>query len=131
MGDIRGGRAKRIHCAFSASAGLRACRRIGKIGTLTRRNTVRSARKTLTSWRWRHVIIVSAVLVVGDEDNGILPMRAVANRAEYLRDVGLAALYVRWGMLVVFRLGSKQAEIRVHERHLGQRSKPWRSRSLR
>src|ERR1700726_3453910 len=68
------------------------------------------------------MIVETAVLVVGKEYDGILPVRPVANSVNYLRDVGLASLDVRWWMLIVFGCGSGQAKIWIDERNRGQRA---------
>ena len=77
----------------------------------------------LARGRWRGMIVETAVLVVGKEYDGILPVRPVANSVDYLRDVGLASLDVRWWMLIVFGRGSGQAKIWIDERNRGQRAR--------
>ena len=49
-----------------------------------------------------NVIIVTTVLVVSNDDDRILPERAVADGIYDLRDIGLSALDVSGRVLVVF-----------------------------
>src|SRR5712671_6216043 len=70
--------------------------------------------------RRRSVIVETAVLIVGKKYDGILPVRTVANCADYLGDEGLAALDICGRMLVIFGRGPGQAEIWIDERNRRQ-----------
>ena len=69
----------------------------------------------LRSGRRHGMIIEATVLVVGEKDNRILPVRAAAHRVDDLRNVGLAALNVGWRMLIIFARGPRQAKIGIDE----------------
>src|SRR5207302_9190083 len=86
---------------------------------------------SLTCLRRRHVIVIAAVLVIGNEDDRILPQGPVAHGVHDLRNERLPSLYVRWRMLIVFELPSGQTEIGIDERHLRQRTYAGCSCSLR
>ena len=71
---------------------------------------------TLGRGRRRNVIVVAAVFVIGNQDDRVFPVRAVANRVDHLRNEGLASLNVGRRMFVIFRSGAgKHAEIRIDE----------------
>ena len=73
----------------------------------------------------------TAVFVINDENDGILPVRAIADSRNHLRNESLAPLDVSRRMFIVFILDSENPEIGIHERHLRQRTCPWHSGSLR
>ncbi len=85
----------------------------------------------LTRFRRRYVIIITAVLVIRDEDDRILPERPVAHSIHDLRNERLSSLYVRRRVLIVFELPSEQAEIGINKCHLRQRTNAWYSPRLR
>src|SRR5258708_11745086 len=115
-------RAHRITGAFRATPRLFTCRWIRKVGALPRGNSVRRQSVILRRRRRRCVIVEAAVLIVGEEDYGVLPVRTVANCVDYLRNVGLASLYIRWWMLIVFERRSGQTKIWIDKRDRGQQS---------
>ena len=103
-----------------APSGLLARGRIGQIFALTGVDAIRIACMILRGlWRCG-VIVKAAVLIVGQEDDGIFPVRTVANCVDYLRHEGLASLNIRWRMLVIFGRGSRQPEIWIHKRNRRQ-----------
>src|SRR5712691_5559592 len=59
------------------------------IGALPRRNPIRGTRPALGGgWR-RDVVIKTSVLVMGDEENGVAPVRTLAYRIDELSDEAL------------------------------------------
>src|SRR5689334_21467125 len=77
------------------------------------------------------MVVVAAVLVVHNENHGVLPERSIAYRVHHLGYKRLAPLDVRWWMLVIFVLRSEQSKVGIDERHLWQRAYAWGSASLR
>ena len=84
------------------------------------------ARAPLVDHRRRDVVPAAAVLVVGDDDGGVVPVRAVLDRADQIGDVLLAV--EQGGVAGVLVVGAE----RLDERHGGQlcrRRRPCRSPS--
>src|SRR6202008_341047 len=74
-------------------------------------------RRDRVGWDGRrrgHVVVVAAVLVVGDEQRGVLPCRRAHQRSRYLGDVPLAHLDV---LRVLLR---GRLVVRIQERELGE-----------
>lgn len=65
------------------------------------------------------MVLVTAVLIVGDEDNAVLPEGTVPHGVHDLRDEGLAALNIARRVLIVFRFDPEDAEVRINERDAG------------
>src|SRR5882672_4438384 len=117
--------------AVRAAAQLGAGGRVGKIGALSHSDSVGSARATLRRTRRFHMVVRSAVLVVGNQDDRVLPVGTVAHCINHLRDEGLASLDVRWRMLIVLGLvAAEEAEIGIDKRHLREWAGSRHTRSL-
>ena len=116
------GVADEVGVALGAASGLQAGGRVGEIGALAGRDAVGIALAGLAGVGRADVVVGTAVLIVGDEDDGILPAGAVADGVDDLRDVGLAALDVGGRMLVVFKGRAGESEVGIDEGDLGERS---------
>src|SRR5207247_561668 len=113
--------AEEIRGALCASTRLLAGGRIGEIGALSGSDSIRCHSSALLGLRRFGMIVESAVIVVGNKYDRVLPIGSAANRIHYLRDKSLSSLYVGGRMLVIFQLYSEEAEIRIHEGDLRQR----------
>jgi len=116
------GVAEEVGVALGAAAGLQAGGRVRSVGALAGRDTVGIGLTGLAGVGRTDVVVGTAVLIVGDEDDGILPAGAVADGVDDLRDVGLAALNVGRRMLVVFEGYAAESEVGIDEGDLGERS---------
>ena len=116
------GVADEVGVAFGPAAGLQAGGRVRSVGALAGRDAVGIGLAGLASVGGADVIVGTAVLIVGDEDDGILPAGAVADGVDDLRDVGLAALDVGGRMLVVFEGNAAESEVGIDEGDLGKGS---------
>src|SRR5215470_18870577 len=112
----------RLELAFRAvqtRAGCLARGWIGRVGALSGRDSVGGPLATLPGSRRRHVVIVAAVLIVGDEHDGVGPVRTVADGVDDAGNKALAGpnIGARAGsrMLVVFRRRIEDPKVRVHE----------------
>ena len=119
------GVAEEVGVALGPAAGLQAGGRVGEIGALAGRDAVGIALAGLRSMGRTDVVIETAVLIVGDEDDRILPVGAVADGIDDLGDVSLAALDVGGRMLVVFEGPAATSEVGIEEGDL--RKRPRRS----
>src|SRR5215472_13424445 len=109
--------------ALRTTTGLLAGRGIGEISALTGVDAVWIGGMVPLRPRRSYVIVRAAVLVIGNENDAVLPERAVANGIHYLRNKGLAALNVGGRMLVVFGLEStEQAKVGINKGDLRQRA---------
>ena len=116
------GVAEEVGVALCAAAGLKAGGWVRKIGALSGRDAVGIALAGLGSVGRTDMVVGTAVLIVGDEDDGVLPTGAVADGVDDLRDVGLAALDVGGRMLVVFEGRAAESKVGIDEGDLGERS---------
>src|SRR5260221_368130 len=73
------GLAEEIARAFRAAAGLQARGDVGEVLALARRHAIGRALAALGCARRPHMVEEAAMLVIGEEDDGVLPMRAVAD----------------------------------------------------
>src|SRR5207247_5497045 len=107
------------------AAGLRAGRRVREFLALAGVDAVGIERAPLPSRRRRHVVVGPAVLVVGDEDDRVLPARALPEGVHDLRDEVLAGPNVVGRMFVGLEYravdGLILVERRIDERDGGQR----------
>jgi len=78
------GVAEKVGAAPGATAGLQAGGRVGEIGALAGRDAVGIALVGLRSVGRGDVVVETAVLIVGDEDDRILPAGAVADGVDDL-----------------------------------------------
>ncbi len=92
--------------------------------------SVRRALSALLRGRRCYVIVVAAMLVVGEEQNRVLPVGTFAQRVDDLGDEQLAFANVGWRMLVVFGHRA-DAESRFDERHRRQLSRGGIGKELR
>ena len=99
------GGVERAQEAVRPAAGLLARWRVREIGTLARTDPVGVWPAGLLRLRGRNVVIEAAVLVVGDEEDRILPARARPKGVGDLGDEVLTRPDVRRRMLVVLEQG--------------------------
>src|SRR5579883_2419112 len=123
--------AKRVAAAFGSATWFQARGRIGQILALTGGDSVRCASASLRCSGRRGMVVKSAMLVVGDEYDGIFPEGTIAHRANRLRYPCLAALDVCRRMLVVLRGSPSQAKVGIDKRNARQIACTGHSRGLR
>src|SRR5215471_9921266 len=104
--------------ALRTATGTQAEGRKREVLALPGKDSVRSAGPVLRCPRWLSMVVEPAMFVVGDENDGIFPIAAVANRVDHLRHVLLPSLNVGGGMLIIFELRSQDSEIGIDEGHL-------------
>src|SRR5215467_1905841 len=103
--------------ALRASARLLAGRRVGSVGTTSGHDSIRRPLASLPRSRWGNVIVRATMLVVSDEDDGVLPERTIANRVHHLRNERLASLDIGGRMLVILELDAEQTKVRINKRY--------------
>ena len=86
-----------------ARARLLACRWIGKISTLARKKIIRRPRASLWCRGRYHMVIEPAVLIIGNEDDGISPVGSAPDSVDNAGNKRLAKLNVVRRMLIIRR----------------------------
>src|ERR1044071_1310675 len=96
--------------AVCSATRLLAGRRIRKVGAQPRHDSIGRTLAALAGPRRTPMIVRASVLVIGKEDDGILPVRAIAHGVDHLRNEGLAALDIGRRVLVILCGSSKKTE---------------------
>ncbi len=86
--------------ALRAFARQQAHRRIGQVFAQSRIDSIGVEGSALRRARWRHVIVVAAVLVISQEHDSVLPVRAISYRVDDLRDNILTRPDIEWRVFV-------------------------------
>jgi hypothetical protein len=115
------GVASEVGVAVCSAARLQAGRHVRKIGALPGRDTVWIAPAALASMGWTDMVIGTAVLIVGNENYRILPVGAIPNGIDHLRDVSLAAQDVGRRMFVIFKSPAAESKVGIDEGKLRKR----------